>query len=81
MRRSRLAALILVAAVLASNRFADPSSIPLAERLQGTWGIVSAEMDGAPDPSQVGGTIVFFGEHVRFAPGPLLLHAEPQSLG
>ncbi len=66
MSRARILALLVVAVVLSAN--GGPIALSDAERLQGTWTIVSVHRDGEIDPAQVGAPMTFAGNAVLVEP-------------
>jgi hypothetical protein len=71
MRRSRLAALLMVSLLVAGNL--GLTQPPVDAQLQGVWEVLSVERSGSPDLTPVAYTLTFNGEMVQFqGPGMLV---------
>jgi hypothetical protein len=65
MTRTRITAVVLVAAILACKWSLDKSAgHPIAGPLEGTWEITSVEREGVADRSQIGSHLTFTGSKV-----------------
>jgi hypothetical protein len=69
MRRSKLAAFLLAAALLTLNGGDGRTTATVdAHRLQGAWIVASVHRDGAQDALQDGASLTFAGNRVIFQP-------------
>ena len=68
MPRTRWAAHVLAASLLAVHWAGPRPAVPNEARIEGTWVIESVQKDDEPDPAQVGGSLTFTAGSVTFQP-------------